>query len=103
MPRYIFIVAVVGSILLTIATIYLTVLNRTPKIYGPALSILLGAVVTTFVTITILLKPATISERFSISFVLDSKTKMPQVSAEPANPISERSFDTLGDLKGSLL
>jgi hypothetical protein len=94
MPRYIFIVAVVGSILLSIATIYLTVLNRTPKIYGPALSILLGAVVTTFVTITILLKPAIISERFSISFVLDSKTKMPHVS-EPADPISGRNFDTL--------
>jgi hypothetical protein len=95
MPRYIFIAAVFGSILLTIATIYLTFINRTPKIYGPAFSILLGAVVTTFVTIIILLKPSNMTERFPISIVLDSKTKLPFLMEESKRPFFQRDFEHL--------
>lgn len=67
----------VGAALLIVATLWLVWLNRSPKIFTPLLTVALGAVVTAFITLCAVLKPAKINERFSVSIVLNRTTNLP--------------------------
>jgi len=79
MLRHVYLIAAIGAVILAAATFHLAWVNRSPKIYQPLISILLGAIIATFITITSLLKPASTTERFPISIALDQKSGLPSL------------------------
>lgn len=77
MPKFFFYVAVFVSVILGIVTVYLAYQNRSPRIFEPLLSILLGAVTATFITLVTLLKPTEIQGGFPVSIVVNNQNHLP--------------------------
>lgn len=77
MPKLAFYSSVVIGALLVIPTAYLAVVNWSPKVFQPLLSVVFGAVVTAFIAVSFILKQTTISESFPVYIVLDKRTNLP--------------------------
>jgi hypothetical protein len=103
--KCVFYTAIVAAIVFGAATAFLVARNWSPKIYQPVLSIMFGGVVAAFITMTALLKPGKISDRFPVSILLDRKTNLPEkIFDSPwsvqARASSKANFEELED--GSL-
>jgi hypothetical protein len=87
MATMIIVTAVVGFVLLLIATIALVILNWSEKTLAPALSILLVGVASTLAAVLISLRGSTIESAFSTSVVLDTMEGAPPfLIPDPNNP-----------------
>ncbi len=79
MPKIAFYTSIVIGALLFVPTVYLAVVNWSPKVFQPLLSVVFGGVVTAFIALSFILRQTTISERFPVYVVLDQQTSLPPI------------------------
>jgi|SRR5438132_3559850 len=79
MPKIAFYASIVIGALLFVPTVYLAVVNWSPKVFQPLLSVVFGGVVTAFIALSFILRQTTISERFPVYVVLDQQTNLPPI------------------------
>lgn len=78
MPNVFLYSALVGAVLVASGTVYLVYLNwGDEKLTGTLISLLLGAIVTTFVAVLSVLKSSTIESTFTSSVIFDQDERLP--------------------------
>ena len=100
MPKIAFYASIVIGALLFVPTVYLAVVNWSPKVFQPLLSVVFGGVVTAFIALSFILRQTTISERFPVYVVLDQQTSLPTiVPGERPHSAFDRSEEHTSELQ----
>jgi hypothetical protein len=86
MAKFIIFSALIGILLLGLATIGLVFLNWSDKVWNPLLSLLFVGTITTFVTVLVILKESKEEAAFTTSIVVDEDEHLPLfVFPQPQN------------------